>query len=388
MRTSRHSWSPRHIYIVSILASVLILFATLQYTSIFYEALISGDMHGMPGFARIAVPDTFLYLDLFKIFSQSDSIFVASNVKNSQGPVSLWYLANGNWYVIAAINSFLVFLSMVFVFRIIQHFEIKFSKLSLTFIYIGITPILVYYSIGSLKEIPSLLGLLGFFYYYLKKQRIGWIFFTLVLIFFRYQLIFPITAFLVIDKIFRHHPLKISIVCLLIIASLYPLISVLNIFSNNATEIFRADQAYTIGALVEEVRNRIPFMSAVAVLVRVFQSIFEPILTLIKNPTFYESDGFSIYICYNFFQNLVLSPYWFLTIVGIIRAFFKRKQSNRDMDRIYAFLACYMITVGGFSFISHRYLFPISGLILIGGLFEIHRQRSVRLQLRVGLKPN
>jgi hypothetical protein len=58
------------------------------------------------------------------------------------------------------------------------------------------------------------------------------------------------------------------------------------------------------------------------------------------------------------------------------------------MDRIYAFLAWYMITVGGFSFISHRYLFPISGLILIGGLFEIHRKRSVRLQLTVGVKPN
>jgi hypothetical protein len=387
MRTSWHSWSPRHIYVLSILASALILFATLQYTSIFYETLISGDMHEMPGFARIAIPDTFLYLELFKNFIQSDSIFVASNVKNSKGPISLWYLANGNWYVIAAINSFLVFLSMVYVFRIIQHFEIKLSKLSLTFVYIGITPIFVYYSIGALKEIPSLLGLLGFFYHYLKNQRVGWIFFALVLIFFRYQLIFPITAFVIIDKIFRN-PLKISIVCLLIIASLYPFISMLNIFGNNATEIFRTDQAYSIGAVVEEVRNRIPFLSALAVLLRVFQSIFEPILTLIQNQTFYERDGFSIYLCYNFFQNLVLSPYWLLTIIGIIRAFFRRKQSNRDMDRIYAFLAWYMITVGGFSFISHRYLFPISGLILIGGLFEIHRKRSVRLQLTVGVKPN
>ena len=386
MSTFQYTWSPKNIYFISILASSLILFATLKYTSIFYEALISSDMHGAPGFKRIAIPDTFLYLELFKkFFFQSDAIFIESNVKNSQGPIILWYLSNGNWYVIAAINSFLIFMSMIYAFRILQHFEIKLSKLSLTFIYIGMIPIFVYYSVGALKEIPGLLGFLGFFYYYLKKQRLGWILFTLILIYFSYQLIFPITAFVLIDSIFRN-PLKVSVACLIIIASLYPFISMVDIFFNNATEIFRADQAYSVGALIEKVRNSVPFVSTLAVLIRVFQSVFEPILTLIQNPTFYEGNGFSIYLCYNFLQNLVLLPYWILTFIGIIRSIFRRKQINHDINRIYAFLAWYLITVGGFSYISHRYLFPILGLILIVGFFEKYRQRYVWSQRKVGTK--
>lgn len=385
MRTSHHLLAYRSISLVAALASAGVVLAALLYTFIFHQALIEEDMHGMTGFARVVIPDTFLYkTSLERVIGGEIPIeWLVFTLKNGIGPAFMWYLAENNWYSIAAINGLLIFISLLYFSRISRHYKIEFSATTTMAIYIGLAPILIYYSIGSLKELPTLLGFLGFLYHYLKNQTHKWLFYVFLLIFFRYQIIVPIAAFVTFDKVFKN-PLKVSVFTMLAVACLYPYINSLSIFTSEATAIFREDQASSVGAYIEGIRETMPVLSALAVLFRVIQSMFEPILTFIANPTFYENESISVYLIVNFIQNVTLAPYWMLAVVAVIRESLTHKTDCRDIKRLYALIVLFVVSIGGFSFIHHRYLFPISGFVLIAGLIELSRRRAFRMQRVMG----
>ena len=377
MNISHQSYLCRSSSLIIAILSIGIALTTQLYTYIVYQALIEQNMHGATGLARAVIPDTFLYKNILeKVLVGEMSIGELLVFSNYIGPVFMWYLAGDNWYSIAAVNGFVIFVALLYLFKFCRFYNLKLLKTMIILTYIGISPIIIYYSTGALKELPCLLGILGFLYHYLNEQKKSWIFYAFILIFFRLQLVVPIALFIIFDRVVKNQ-LKASILTILIAAALYPFIEQFSMLAANTTELFREDQTSTVGSYIEEIRRTIPIVSMFAVLLRIIQVIFEPFLKFIKNPTFYEYDDLSVYLLSNFIQNLVLAPFWILAIIGIIRRTFTRKKETRDIERVYSFMVLFVGFVAGFSFISHRYLFPIIGIVLIAGLLE-HKKMAFR----------
>ena len=177
---------------------------------------------------------------------------------------------------------------------------------------------------------------------------------------------------------YSRRPLRDSIFLVIFISSIYPYIRSLNIFSLDSILLYREDSLETGGALIELIRDEIPGLSSIAILVRVIQSVFEPILTFVKNPTIFEDGGLSIYTVSGLPEALVLAPFWILAGVGIVREVVARKEGSRDIQKMYALIVLFVIPVGGFSFIHHRYLFPITGIVMMAGLVTARDMKNVR----------
>jgi hypothetical protein len=289
----------------------------------------------------------------------------------------MWYLTGDDWYLIALLNGVLIFFSFLYFIKLCKLYNLKLNA-KIFLIYIGLSPIFIYYSIGALKELPCLLGVIGFFYHYLKRHKVCWIFYFFILILIRKQLVIPIALFILFDKAVKNQPMA-CLITILIMGGLYPFIQYFDVAAINATELYRENQEGSVGGYIESIRSSIPILSGAAVLFRVFQSSFEPIITFIMNPTVYEGSVLSVYLLTNLIQNIVLAPFWVLTMIGIVNGIFFRNIKNRDTRRLFAFIVLYAGFVGGFSFIHHRYLFPIIGFILIGGLIVLKDKASIHL---------
>ena len=361
---------------IALIASAAIVLAAILYTKIFYEALISEDWYSVDGFRRIVIPDTFLYKNLLE--SEASIYLIAfSGIKNSIGPSLIWFLAGMNWYVVVLINAVFVYISLKYLVQIGSYFYLHIHPIFIFIILLGVMPTAIYYSIGSLKELPMICSFTGFFYHYLKRQKVLWVTFFLLLVFFRYQIFIPLIIFVVLSK-YSRRPLRDSIFLVIFISSIYPYIRSLNIFSLDSILLYREDSLDTSGALIELIRDEIPGLSSIAILVRVIQSVFEPILIFIKNPTIFEDGGLSIYTASGLPEALVMAPFWILAGIGIMREVVACKEGSRDIQKMYALIVLFAIPVGGFSFIHHRYLFPITGIVMMAGLVTARDMKNVR----------
>ena len=361
---------------IALIASAAIVLAAILYTKIFYEALISEDWYSVDGFRRIVIPDTFLYKNLLE--SEASIYLIAfSGIKNSIGPSLIWFLAGMNWYVVVLINALFVYISLKYLVQIGSYFYLHIHPIFIFIILLGVMPTAIYYSIGSLKELPMICSFTGFFYHYLKRQKVLWVTFFLLLVFFRYQIFIPLIIFVVLSK-YSRRPLRDSIFLVIFISSIYPYIRSLNIFSLDSILLYREDSLDTSGALIELIRDEIPGLSSIAILVRVIQSVFEPILIFIKNPTIFEDGGLSIYTASGLPEALVMAPFWILAGIGIMREVVACKEGSRDIQKMYALIVLFAIPVGGFSFIHHRYLFPITGIVMMAGLVTARDMKNVR----------
>lgn len=361
---------------IALIASAAIVLAAILYTKIFYEALISEDWYSVDGFRRIVIPDTFLYKNLLE--SEASIYLIAfSGIKNSIGPSLIWFLAGMNWYVVVLINALFVYISLKYLVQIGSYFYLHIHPIFIFIILLGVMPTAIYYSIGSLKELPMICSFTGFFYHYLKRQKVLWVTFFLLLVFFRYQIFIPLIIFVVLSK-YSRRPLRDSIFLVIFISSIYPYIRSLNIFSLDSILLYREDSLDTSGALIELIRDEIPGLSSIAILVRVIQSVFEPILIFIKNPTIFEDGGLSIYTASGLPEALVMAPFWILAGIGIMREIVACKEGSRDIQKMYALIVLFAIPVGGFSFIHHRYLFPITGIVMMAGLVTARDMKNVR----------
>ena len=361
---------------IALIASAAIVLAAILYTKIFYEALISEDWYSVDGFRRIVIPDTFLYKNLLE--SEASIYLIAfSGIKNSIGPSLIWFLAGMNWYVVVLINAVFVYISLKYLVQIGSYFYLHIHPIFIFIILLGVMPTAIYYSIGSLKELPMICSFTGFFYHYLKRQKVLWVTFFLLLVFFRYQIFIPLIIFVVLGK-YSRRPLRVSIFLVIFISSIYPYIRSLNIFSLDSILLYREDSLDTSGALIELIRDEIPGLSSIAILVRVIQSVFEPILIFIKNPTIFEDGGLSIYTASGLPEALVMAPFWILAGIGIMREVVACKEGSRDIQKMYALIVLFAIPVGGFSFIHHRYLFPITGIVMMAGLVTARDMKNVR----------
>ena len=196
----------------------------------------------------------------------------------------------------------------------------------------------MYYSVGALKEIPTLLGFTAFVYCFLKKQRTRALMWFTFLTVFRFQFAYVIPALYALSKV-RRNPLRLTFVGLAIVGALFPLISFLGVFTPDALGRYRVGQnPDSLGAQVEFVRGNIFGLSLVAILIRALYQLHAALVLLLMVRT------------------------W---IVMLFKRFRLTSDTYASFGILCSFVAVAVFTTGGAGLISHRFLVPVYGLMLV-----------------------
>jgi len=340
--------------------------AMLSYLHFFQDAIIDGEWQHANGFARILIPDTYVYLNLL---DEDFSIFglLLAGVKNAIGPALMWWVVDASWYAILLVNMAIVLTTTRYIAKICMHFGMPWREAARLCIIIGLLPTTWYHSIGALKELPTLLGMTAFFYYYVTGKSARCFLAAVALVIFRYQLVVILPAFCLIGY-FSNKPLRATAVALALVSMAYPALSWLGIFSQETSALYREEaETAGVGAWVETVRDHVPVASALAVFVRVLQTTFEPIITFIGSWSVVEDGDVSIFACAYLSSALMLTPSIWRTGARNWAILRSRQPIPKGLQNLYALIIIFAVPVGGYSFIHGRYLFPLTALVLIAG---------------------
>jgi hypothetical protein len=350
---------------VALCAWLLTLAIAMAYTAFFHDALVNGDWMEVDGFSRIVIPDTFAYRSLLgEDFSLLG--FAVAGVKNAIGPALLWKVAQSDWYDVAALNSLLLLATMLYTVRLCEHFRIPSKRARTIVLLLGLMPVMAYYSVGALKELPNIAAMTAFYYHFIKRQTWRWLLMAFVLFLFRYQTIVVLGMFFLVDR-YAGNPLRTAVIAMVVVSMAYPLFANFNILSSESTAVFREGSESSSGAAIESVRDKVLVASAAAVAIRLAQSVLEPLVTFATTLSLFEEGSFSV-LAFAYVSSLLLAlPFWGRTLVRSYRLFFVRRPASRNLISLYALIVLFVVPVGGFSFIHHRYLFPVTALVLIAG---------------------
>jgi hypothetical protein len=235
-----------------------------------------------------------------------------------------------------------------------------------------------------LKEIPSLLFLTGFFYSYVTGKRISWILYVLLGTVFRIQFLMVITIFLVADR-FRFHSLRVALYMLIAVSAAYPILH-LDVFASESAALFREESVSgnSFGAFVEFVRQSFPIASFFAILVRIFQSIFEPALTVISARSLLEEGNISVILSTYLVSEIICLPFWLSLPKKIFDYAIYPFKTDIMSIRLYTLCLAFIYPVAGFSFIHHRYLYPVLGLLLLSGSMPKDRDETIHQNEEIG----
>jgi hypothetical protein len=313
------------------------------------------------GFTRIIIPDTFIYYDIINFNNPIYSI-LESTVKNTIGPSFIWYITDGNWIETILINSFFVYISLYFFEKIAIELGSDRKSMLIGMTILAICPSTIYYSIGALKELPTVCFTLAFLYYYITSKKIKLCFFAFLLFLFRYQFVFIFLLFF----FFEYLDVKKSFIILILIAFLFPAFKHFNMLGYESSLTYRLDSGNldSLGYWVEYVRNNIFVLSFFGILVRIFQSLFEPFLAFLHSFSFYENNLLSVIKIILFSSLILFTPYIYCFFKNFIFFAF----AERKIKAIFIFICISTYFIGGFSFIHHRYLvfiFPLMILLCI-----------------------
>jgi hypothetical protein len=188
-----------------------------------------------------------------------------------------------------------------------------------------------------------------------------------VILFFRYQLIGVLVLFCFVES-HAKNPLRAAAIWLCVISMAYPLFANIDILSSEATKLFREDSGTSMGAVVETVRSNVPVLSAIAISIRVMQSIFEPLVPAPDTYWIFEGDSISVLAIAYIISFFIMLPFWWRAMWASTRMLLVSRPVSRGASSLYALILIYVVLVGGFSFVHHRYLFPITALLMLGGV--------------------
>lgn len=346
------------------------------YINFFEVSLVNGDWLSVDGFARIIVPDTLIYsgiIDLDNIFA---SIFF-SGIKNTFIPSLLWVLSGFDWYIVFFINILLICYIVFYMGRLARQYQIPWNKAQLAIVVFLLLPTTVYYTVGALKELPmALLMLAGLYYFNLKKFKVALLMIAL-LVMVRYQLAVVVILLLIVGR--SRKPMRVAVFVMFSLAAIYPILSSFDILSAEVAEAYRDEFGVpgSIGGVVEDVRNNFYLISAFAIVIRVFQSLFEPIIGVFQDFTFYENNDLSVYRIAHVFSTVMVLPYIYMFMRKLKSIVFAKTKIRKDVQTIFALLFISLISVGGFSFIHGRYLIPFFPLLIIASLIPIKRMQEI-----------
>jgi len=345
-----------------VLCVSLFLAYSCGYLYVFGAALDEGSWEHLFGYTRIIAPDTFLYLSIAK--SESAAEFIRSTgVKNSLGPSLVWMIFRGNWYFLTIFNAVCLSLTLIYTRKLLVLLDPS-QKARCHSVSLILTFVCMYYGIGSLKEIPTLLGFTAFVCHFLMGQKTKTLMWLLFLILFRFQFGFLIVPVYLLSK-FRRNPLRLTVVGALIVGVMFPLLSTLDVFTPDAVGRFRSGSGQaegSVGSQVEFVRGNVFGLSLLAIVIRVVQSIFEPVILLVRTSSIYEDGSLSIYHGHALLVLLVMLRSWVLALFRILSGGDGR---NEKFGILYSFLAIAVFAAGGTGLVSHRFLVPVYGLLLV-----------------------
>lgn len=355
--------SSKNLLFFSLFSCTITLCISLLYYNFFSVELNSfGENIEKNGFQSIIIPDTILYYSTIDFQNVIQSIFLSA-VKNTIGPSFIWYISNGNWEYTILINGILLFLTSRYIIFLSQKLKIKQSKTLVSLLILIIQPNTIFYMIGALKEIPSMFLLTGFVYYFLERKYIKLFFFMILLVTFRTQLVFPLVFVLILRFLSIKKSTKMSLCIMILISAFYPILKELTIFANGAADVYREIESGSgLGQKIEYIRSNVPVLSILAILIRIFQTITEPVFIFFKIS---ENGNFQIFR-FVMVSSFFLMGYYFIHCLKNIYLSLKHKIIvNPDIAWILAIIILIGFPTAGFSFIQYRYLYPLFPLILI-----------------------
>ena len=369
----------RKIHWIICLLSLALFAISVAYYEYFSQFLNEDQYTNANGFTRLIIPDTFLYKAIIDDQLIFQSIFFSA-VKNTIGPSFIWVIASNNWVFVAFINAVFVFFTLRYLVKIADELKLPVHKSYYLVFIIATLPTTLFFSVGALKEIPCLFGLVAFFYNYIMQKKNAYVFFFFFLILFRYQLAFPLVCFIIFDR-FKEKSLFITLMFLTGLSFFFPLLK-LEILSKDVVILFRESNGSegSIGSIIENIRSSIPGLSVFAVLIRTIQSIFEPFFSFLRAPDFYDEGDINIYSLSQFLALIILFTYWIQFIIGIINVIRNAKLYKQNLIRLYSICSLIIIPTAGFSFIQHRYIYPITGLLILSAMCTSEKGKMVTLK--------
>ncbi|MDQ3068432.1 MAG: hypothetical protein M3R55_01725 [Acidobacteriota bacterium] len=345
--------------------TALLLTYAWTHLYLFGPSLEEGVWEHVHGVTRFIIPDTLLYL----LISQVDTfgaVIQASGVKNSVGPSLVWWILDHSWRAVSVFNAACFMLMLVYVRRLILHLDPDqrgtFNRIALVLLFVA-----AYYSVGSLKEIPTLLGFTAFVHHFIARQRLKAMLWFLFLTLFRFQFAYLIVPAYALSKL-RANPLRLTLMSLLVIGMLFPLVSILEVFTPAAVQSHRSGADLvpdSLGSKVEMARGRIAGVSFVAILVRIAQTVFEPLIQLVGRRTFFEAGSLSVYLLHSTVVLLLMLPSWYTLFVKRLWEVRQSDPKSAQFGTLYAFVAISIFAYGGTGIVSHRFLVPAYALLLV-----------------------
>ena len=83
---------------------------------------------------------------------------------------------------------------------------------------------------------------------------------------------------------------------------------------------------------------------------------------------FYDEGDINIYSLSQFLALIILFIFWIQFIIGIINVIRNAKLYKQNLIRLYSICSLIIIPTAGFSFIQHRYIYPITGLLILSAM--------------------
>jgi len=339
--------------------------AGIAYIEHFNAALSSNEFENIDGFTRIVIPDTFLYKNIIDAENFIGTI-LSSGVKNSFVPSAIWLLADFNWNVVLAINVIFLMFVVHYIERLSAQYAIPKTQARLAILIFLLMPANFYYSIGALKELPMMLFMLALIYHFNNRQFKLMLFYALSICLLRYQMLIILVLFFLGSSL-KEKQTKITVSIVLLAAACYPALTFLDVTAYQTALEYRQEYGVrgSIGSVVENIRNETYGLSVIAVIIRLIQSLFEPLLS---RTIIIEGGSVSVYNLVHVISTLIFIPFLYYFIKNLFVLFRARYNHDIAIHRLYSILIMSLVFIGSFSFIHHRYLYPIFPLIIIAAL--------------------
>ena len=335
----------------------LVAILSIVYTWAFIGLFETGKS-GDSGITGTLIPDKFLYRYYFE--NPDYSTLLGPGIKNSIAPALLWKILDGNWYLASIFNVGMLFFSVLFINKIGNHIGIPISNKLLFFLVL--LPETFIYTVGVLKEIPTLFLFSALSFYFLKKRWFPFFFCLVLLALFRYQFFMVIALFLVGHVFFQKRNIRFLVLIFVILSSLYPLLAQLETgLSVQEGILYKVDKPGTgVGALIQSVQTEWYGLSTLATMVKIFQ-----ILVPWPFPRFPEGSDVDVLTLVWSISSLMLIPVWIKYFRFLFYALRYPNSIKQDEGIILSVSFVFIMMIGLSGFIQHRYLYPALGLILL-----------------------
>ncbi len=345
--------------------TAIVLAYSFGHLYLFGEALNEGSWQDTKGVTRIIIPDTLFYLQIARGESLA-AVLQAAGAKNSFGPSMVWWVFDHSWHAVAVFNA-VCFLFLLIYTRKLITFLNRDQRAEFNTICPILTFVCCYYAVGSLKEIPTLLGFTAFVYHFLGRQNVKALLWFGFLILFRFQFAYLVIPAYLITKV-RRNPLPMALGALLAFGALFPLFGLMAVFTPEAVSSFRGGAAPTggfVGTQLEYIRGSIFGLSLFAILIRIIQTILEPLIQLLNTRSVFEAGSLSLYQLHSILTLLIMAPAWMVLFSN--RLWPKAGSSGDDakFGTLYAFVAISVFAYGGTGLISSRFMVPVYALVLV-----------------------